>query len=341
MSRLSALLDRTFPLRPLQRRLSRAASVARPVTVRIHRRASETTWSDVHLRKEGACITIRLNTNLIMSRPDYLGALRDRAGVVAHLLAATRPEIIRCRADISDGNHVVPPGCVRFCSNREGDILIPDPDFFEKRGYLTARQLAATGFIPWRERSDTVLWRGSSTGLGATADETMSAGNPSLRQRTRMCLLLRDVDRVSARIVNVVDDVDPAAARARMQAAGILGKPIEPATWLTHKFAIDIDGYSNAWENLMTRLIFGCCIIKIASAGNYRQWYYGDLIAGVHYVPVRSDMSDLFEKIDWCRSHPEECEAIAAAGRRLALEMTFEREMKRGLETLERSLAPG
>jgi len=29
-----------------------------------------------------------------------------------------------------------------------------------------------------------------------------------------------------------------------------------------------------------------------------------------HYVPIRSDFSDLLEKVDWCERHPEECQRM-------------------------------
>ena len=56
--------------------------------------------------------------------------------------------------------------------------------------------------------------------------------------------------------------------------AGILGEYVQSDVWAGHKFAIDIDGNSNAWANLFCRLLLGCCIIKVQSPGNFRQWYY-------------------------------------------------------------------
>ena len=38
-------------------------------------------------------------------------------------------------------------------------------------------------------------------------------------------------------------------------------------------------------------------------------------------VPVRSDLSDLLEQLQWCQQHPDQCASIAAAGRKLALEV--------------------
>ena len=48
-----------------------------------------------------------------------------------------------------------------------------------------------------------------------------------------------------------------------------------------------------------------------------RMWYFPLLRPYVDHVPVKADMSDLDEKIQWCREHDAECRAMAAAARRL------------------------
>ena len=43
-----------------------------------------------------------------------------------------------------------------------------------------------------------------------------------------------------------------------------------------------------------------------------------------HLVPVRADLSDLGEQLEWCRKHRQDCAAIAAAGRTLAEQVVNE-----------------
>ena len=40
-------------------------------------------------------------------------------------------------------------------------------------------------------------------------------------------------------------------------------------------------------------------------------WYFPLLKPFVDYVPVKADLSDLEEKIKWCRDHDDECRKIA------------------------------
>ena len=88
-------------------------------------------------------------------------------------------------------------------------------------------------------------------------------------------------------------------------------------------FAIDIDGYTNAWSGLFVRLLMGCCVLKVESPTGHRQWYYPRMEAWRHYIPVAADLGDLQQQIDWCQSHEKECEQIANQGRELALSMHF------------------
>ncbi|HZP20408.1 MAG TPA: glycosyl transferase family 90 [Bauldia sp.] len=333
MSRLSARLDTWFPRTVAMRRLSRLASVDRPVRVFVERTSIDLGTYNYILRKTPDGVAMACNIDRIRRRPWLVAPFTRRPAALIAMFSATDPAIRRCQAESSDGWESA-PGVVSFCAQHAGAILVPDAEFFLRRGYDGLRRAAAARSVPWIERSGEILWRGSSTGTGDVAAADMSPGNTALIPRARLCLMLRDVPGVDARLVNAVQAPDRNAALARLKQARILGEERPPAEWLGRKFAIDIDGNCNAWSNLFTRLLLGCCVIKVASPQGYRQWYYGDLVPWRNFVPVKSDMSDLMEKIDWCRRNLAECEAIAAAGRRLAMEMTFAREIARGVETL-------
>src|SRR5690606_24236830 len=114
----------------------------------------------------------------------------------------------------------------------------------------------------------------------------------------------------------------------------LIGTARTEAAWLGDRYAIDIDGWTNAWSNLLIRLHFGCCVLKIDSADGYRQWWYHRLVPWEHFVPVRADMSDLAEKIDWVRSNDQEAEAIARRGQALARSTTLETETAAGVDII-------
>src|SRR5690606_40217674 len=116
---------------------------------------------------------------------------------------------------------------------------------------------------------------------------------------------------------------------------GLTGDPRAEAKWLGDKYAIDIDGWTNAWSNLLIRMHFGCCVLKVASADGYRQWWYDRLIPWEHFVPVRADMSDLLEKIDWVRTNDSEAAAIASHGQPIDRCMALESETAHAARAVE------
>lgn len=340
MSRLSTWLDTFFPRTVGMRRLSRLASRVRPVRVHIDRESVDLGTYGLAVRKEGDGIAMACNLALIRSRPWLVAPFTRRPAAIIALFAATDEAIRRCRAETSDGWESA-PGVISFCSVHPDAILVPDPEFYISGGYAEVRRRAREAAVPWRERSDTLVWRGSSTGPGSVAEADMTPANLNLIQRTRLCLILRDVAGTDVRLVNAAQAADPDDARRHLMAAGILAGGIPPHTWLGRKFALDIDGNANAWSNLFTRLLLGCCVLKVASPLGYRQWYYDDLVPWRHFVPVAADLGDLVEKIEWCRAHPDECEGIGAAGQALAMAMTLEREMERGIAKLNSVLPRG
>jgi hypothetical protein len=106
------------------------------------------------------------------------------------------------------------------------------------------------------------------------------------------------------------------------------------------KYQIDIDGYTNSWPGLFTKLLSGSPVLKILSPLGWRQWYYDRLKEWEHFVPVESPGDDLVEKVAWLRKNDDAAQRIGASGGALAQSMTFESEIVRGAEIIEAFLWP-
>lgn len=90
-----------------------------------------------------------------------------------------------------------------------------------------------------------------------------------------------------------------------------LKKRVDMNKQLKYKYLINIDGHSKV--NRESYLLqTGCLILNVESKyviGNQR-WYDHLLIPYVHYVPIKYDLSDLEEKIIWCRNNDTKCKEI-------------------------------
>lgn len=330
-------LDRLFRSRRLERRLTRSlpSGASGFERVSLANRSGDGNNYRFLLRKSGTRLLVCLDRRSVLRDDHLFHTYLARAGVLIDLVARTSPAVSELSVEVSDGSASA-DGIVSFSSASPRAILVPDSDFHASRGYASTRGQAAASTISWVERDATLVWRGSTTGKGRIAGDEMSATDSHLIQRTRLCLAGRGLPGVDLKLTRVVQSEDPSGDQDRLRGAGILGEPFEARSWHRRKFALDVDGNSNAWSNLFTRLLLGCCILKVESPRGFRQWYYDDLRPFEHFVPVAADLSDLAEKIAWCRGHDRECGAIAAAGAEFARRRTFEREMSEAVARLER-----
>jgi glycosyl transferase family 90 len=325
--------DRLFRRHRLERQLTRALPASSGFK-RVALASAPPDGTDYRfgLRKEGQRLVLAFDHRAALRDDFRFQVFRNRTGILIELFARTMSAVTQAIATLSDGFECG-GGIVSFCSAHRDAILVPDSEFYSLRGYASLRAAAATS-PPWRQRDSRVVWRGASTGRGKIAREEMRVDDRALIQRTRLCLALRGMPNIDAKLVNAVQSDDMPRDLARLRAAGILGERIPEWSWSSWKFALDVDGNSNAWSNLFTRLLLGCCVLKIGSPSGYRQWYYDEMRPFEHFVPVAADLSDLAEKLEWCRSHDRECAAIAAAGCEFARRRTYESEMAAAVETL-------
>ncbi|MFT8244653.1 glycosyl transferase family 90 [Roseomonas sp. BN140053] len=200
--------------------------------------------------------------------------------------------------------------------------LVPDTYFFGSRGYDATRQAAAAGALPpWQDREDRLFWRGSPT-TRRVGDDGVAIDRLEQVLRVRLCRLLHGVPRTDAAMTGDWAPIWPAeTVIPRFTEWGILRRGVPMLQHARYRYQLDIDGVANAWS-LFDKLLMGSCILKVASP--FEQWFYRWLRPWEHVVPVRADLSDLLEKLDWCFSHPVEAEAIGRRGQQLALSHSFE-----------------
>ncbi len=260
--------------------------------------------------------------------PNYFHRFADRLSSVP----------LTCLVQVGDSADAVIPSA-GFCARDPRVTLIPDLTFWHERGYYDVREEVRKLTIPWRDRLPVAFWRGSTTGPSPICYETIR-----MLPRFRLCALsLADQGsrhfldaRFSAIVQNNIDE-DPDRLRELFESLGILAPRIPQAEFARYRYLVDIDGNTNSW-GLLAKLAMGSCILKVQST--YRQWYYGDLRPWEHYLPIRADLSDLEDKVLWCREHDDDARQIAEAGKRFAGQLVFGTEMARAAVLLLESAMP-
>lgn len=199
--------------------------------------------------------------------------------------------------------------------------LIPDVYYINHHGYAQLRWEAQQHAPAWADRKSLVGWRGSVTGSG-------QYGSPTDIPRVRMAMICRELAAADVKLSGAHPTMSsvysPDEINAFLAQQELVGEFWHMAHFSTYRYSIDIDGHANAWS-FLEKMILGCCVLKVASP--YEQWFYDQVRPWEHYVPVREDLSDLAERIDWCRAHDEEARWIAENGRTLATSLSIERQL--------------
>lgn len=219
-----------------------------------------------------------------------------------------------------------------WCDSRPDRFLIPDCIFIPTRGYEGARDVLTKKLLQWEDRKDIAFWRGGTTGVPRVR------GDWRTLERIALCELAKSHEHLGifdVGLSSIVQIPNPADVEA-IKTSGLLSGFVSWQDWGQYRYQIDIDGNSSPWSNLFQRLLTGSTVLKVESSRALRQWFYNDLVPWVNYIPIAADMSDLVEKVQWLRRNQTFARQVGEAGRQLALDMTYERELDRGVDTIAR-----
>ncbi|MEE6470747.1 hypothetical protein FKM82_009056 [Ascaphus truei] len=188
-----------------------------------------------------------------------------------------------------------------WCGSSESkDIVMPTYDLtdsvLETMGRVSLDMLsvqANTG-PTWEEKNTTAFWR----------------GRDSCKERLQLVKLSRkQPDMLDAAFTNFF------FFKHEESLYGPIVKPISFFDFFKYKYQINIDGTVAAYR--LPYLLAGTSVV-LKQDSIYYEHFYNELQPWKHYVPFKSNLSDLLEKIKWVRDHDEEAKKIAKAGHQFA-----------------------
>ena len=271
---------------------------------------------DVRVERKGE--NFHLHIPNLDDKDDRLRLIIERAPTVIGWMYCAGSDVTEVKFHLSDGQLPSLAQC-SFSSYDPTKLLVPDFYFFRDHGYQGLRDWVAKNDVPWSERNNEMVWRGRLTGAGLFSIDPAQRDNPLIRQRLRLAMHAKDTP-LDFRFVSAVTPLETRL----ISNAGLMADRIDSRTWGGRKFAVDIDGFSTTWDNLFHRLLMGNCVLKVDSQIGFSQWYYHRLRPYENYVPIKKDLSNLREQIDWVLHHDDEAREIARAGQKLAENLTWE-----------------
>lgn len=198
-------------------------------------------------------------------------------------------------------------------SNKFADIAIPTHEDWarvkSKEGIffpLQCRNYNHSFNLDWGCKKNIAVFRGSNTGCGYdTATNT----------RLKLAKLATKYPQIlDAGITNWNLRIRKTKSSPYLQLPNLenlkLVNKLSPLEQSNYKYLIHVDGHVSAFR-LSLELSMGCCILLVKSLNDWKLWFSDMLEPYVHYVPVKSDLSDLITQIEWCLKHDKKCQNIA------------------------------
>lgn len=199
-------------------------------------------------------------------------------------------------------------------------FLMPDPAFLYSDGYCQEIEQIVT-----RERElaakkiNRIFWRGAASGT--------NFHNQNWRDNARgkLVLFAKETDNQSildAKLTKI--DHLPEDQQQHLKESEVIDTYTDFNDFLKYKYLIDVDGYHCAWKSLFLKLASQSVVLKVSS--NLEQWYYRNLKPWQHFIPVRSDSSDLIEIYNWVERNQENCQQIIRNANLLVDSITIQSE---------------
>ena len=186
-------------------------------------------------------------------------------------------------------------------SSQKGFQDVPIPNYDDVRivlGYDKIPQFETS----WDAKKPIAVFRGTPTGCGTTTQTNMRLKLSTMRTH--------DIDVGVTSIPKTKFKYDPKKGFSMVEKV-----PTVPFMDMTdqskHKYIIHIDGNVAAYR-LLKSMLTKSAILKVE--GDYILWIDHVLKPMKHYIPIKSDLSDLHEKLEWCKKHDDKVRKIAENG---------------------------
>lgn len=104
-----------------------------------------------------------------------------------------------------------------------------------------------------------------------------------------------------------------------------------------YRYLIDVDGVTNGWTR--SRYILSSNSLCIKHKTPYKQWFYSRVEAGIHFLEVESDFSDLEKAVIWAEEHPKISQKMIQNSSKVAREIFTPKSQKEYLYQVIRMYA--
>tara|TARA_B100000700_G_C15062736_1_gene867003 strand:- start:3560 stop:4519 length:960 start_codon:yes stop_codon:yes gene_type:complete len=162
----------------------------------------------------------------------------------------------------------------------------------------------------WTERFPSLFWRGSTTG-----DPIKSMNELSNLLRVKVCIMYEKNKNMDLKITNIVqNNIPKSLVREWLKSKSIYSKRVREASFMKFKYYLDIPGNNKhgcSWGTIK-KFLRGNLVFKPIHI--QKLLYETDMEPYIHYIPIKTDYSDLDEVLHWAIDNESLASKIAWEG---------------------------
>lgn len=172
-------------------------------------------------------------------------------------------------------------------------VVLPEAHYTARSGYAAMFHQLRQSQVPWEAKEARAIFCGGDHGDASNYLPPLVPDRPHPRRYLKQ----------------IVD-------AAHLDVDVHLGIGITLAQQMSHKWILDVDGFTRTWDAFAWKMQSGSVVLSTTSP--WETFFTRLFEPWTHFVPVANDFSDLAEKLDWCHSHDDECRNIARRARQHA-----------------------
>ena len=178
----------------------------------------------------------------------------------------------------------------------------------------------AKDLYPWDSKVNKIFWRGFFTGGSDDID------SPNVSKRLNLAIFSKLYPNlIDAKLTGywtIIQDKDGLHKKSISHilfSSGLYDTNTIPVLYQTdkvkeeehlkYKYLISLDGNTCAWSRPVWIMLSNSVLVKQETPRI--QWFYSAIKPYIHYVPVQEDISDIFERIEWMKTHDSELQQIS------------------------------
>lgn len=244
--------------------------------------------------------------DFFLNRRDFPLITRDGTEPYNHLFGSKSIQMEK------QYNSYVPIFSCSITPDRHSDILVPTYEDWLRVVYQETGEVIKYGCVeypripqtPWEQKIKKAVFRGSSTGVGVTEETNKRLKALQIGTENKDIL---DVGITKWNTRPRKHETEVYLRTIERSTYPVIGK-LSPLEQSRYAYVLNIEGHVAAYR-LSYEMSFGSVILLVDS--EWKMWFSRFIIPWKHYVPVKADLSDLVEKVQWCIQNDDECKQIA------------------------------